>query len=253
MKKYLILCFVVLFISFQTGAQETPEQLFSLGVEAYSARQYADAMRYFSTIIESGYASGEVYYNMGNTAYKQHNIPLAILYYEKARLLIPGDEDLLFNLELAQSRTVDKIEPLPLLFYERWWNSFLIFLPPGGWAILSLGVFALSAVLFLVYRFISGMTLRKVGFYGFLTGMVFFLLTVVLSVASQQQLTAHKHAIVFAPSATAKSSPADDSIDIFVVHEGTKVEITEHVGEWVRVKLGNGSVGWLKSKAIEVI
>ena len=253
MKKIALLIYMFLVTIAPLIAQENLQQLFNQGVKAYELQQYSDAMNKFEAIVANGYSSGELYYNMGNTAFKQKNYPLAILYYEKARLLMPSDEDLETNLVLANAHTVDKIEPLPQLFFERWWASLLVLLSPTQWAVASLILLAVLLALFLLFRFGNTLLLRKTSFELFVVSGLFFILSLVLSHNAHSKLTAHDHAIVFVPSVTAKSSPTTDSVDIFVVHEGTKVEMSDQVGEWVRISLPNGSVGWLKANVLRII
>ncbi|PLX00497.1 MAG: hypothetical protein C0593_00765 [Marinilabiliales bacterium] len=253
MKKINIIAVVILLLSlFSVNAQE-PEILFQEGVNAYSEQNYPLAERKFDAVLNSGFVSGELYFNMGNTAYKQRDYARAILYYEKARLLLPADDDLEANLTLANSHTVDKIETLPKLFYEKWWDSLIISMSADQWAFLNLILLALALVLFIVYRFSTSVFLKKAGFYSSLIALFFFLFTIFISAQSHKRITAHDHAIVFVPSVTAKSSPFSDSIDIFVIHEGLKVKIDNREGEWVRIRLANGNVGWVKSETLEII
>lgn len=253
MKRIVILLYMVLAGTASLFAQDNLRELFDQGIKAYDQQQYSDAMNSFESIVNKGYTSGELYYNMGNTAFKQKKYPLAILYYEKARLLMPSDEDLETNLMLANAHTIDKIEPLPQLFFERWWSSLLLLFSPTQWAVVSLIILGISLALFILFRFGNSLALRKTSFYLFVVSALFFVFSLVLSYHAHSKLTAHNHAIVFVPSVTAKSSPAAESVDIFVVHEGTKVEMSDQVGEWVRVSLPNGSVGWLKADVLRVI
>ena len=64
-------------------------------------------------IIENGYHSSEVYYNLGNANYKIGNVAEANFYFEKANMLSPNDKMIMNNLEFAKNMTMDSIETLP--------------------------------------------------------------------------------------------------------------------------------------------
>lgn len=253
MYKLLIIFSVVLSGLFSPLRAQDANVLFNEGVNAYSEQNYPLAMMKFESIVQMGEESGELYYNMGNCAYKQNDFPLSILYYEKAKLYLPADADLEANLNLANAHILDKIETLPTLFYDRWWNSIIISMSPDGWGTVTLVLLAIVMVMLLVFRFAPGSVIKKAGFYSAIVVFLIFCFTLLVSVQSHKRLTAHDHAIVFKPSVTVKSSPFEDSIDIFVVHEGTKVKLENTEGEWVRIELANGNVGWVDMKTLKVI
>ncbi|PID92950.1 MAG: hypothetical protein CSA95_09140 [Bacteroidetes bacterium] len=232
---------------------EGAHELFREGVTAYTEQNYPLAMRKFEKVLQEGKESGELYYNMGNCAYKQGLYPLSIYYYEKAKLFLSSDPDLEANLALANTHIIDEIEEIPLLFYEKWWRAIVVATTPDRWGVITLVLFAFLLALVLFFRFSSASMTRKITFYLTLVFLLLFAVSLWVSVQSHRQLTAHTTAIIFQPSVTAKSSPFEDSIDIFVVHEGTKVTIDNTQDEWVRVRLANGSVGWVDRASLKVL
>ena len=60
-------------------------------------------------------------------------------------------------------------------------------------------------------------------------------------------------AIVFTPTVNIKSSPDENSKDIFVLHEGTKISLLDVVGDWQEIRISNGSIGWIKTSDIKKI
>src|SRR5947209_3472912 len=121
MKKYLFLIIAFLNISLLFG--QTNKELFYKANDFYQKRDYENAAKNYESITKQGYESAEVYYNLGNCYYKTNNIPLAILNYERAIKLAPGDEDIDMNLKIANLKIIDKIEPLPPLFFKNWWTG----------------------------------------------------------------------------------------------------------------------------------
>ena len=94
------------------------------GDSAYVKNDYASAIQIYEALLKEGEAA-EVYYNLGNSYYTAGDIAKAILNYERAKLLAPDDEDITFNLQVANQKVVDSIQELPGLFIVRWWNSII--------------------------------------------------------------------------------------------------------------------------------
>ena len=87
---------------------------------AYTKEDYGKAIELYEGLLNSYGESAEIYYNLGNAYYKANKIAPAVLNYERALLLDPGDKDIRFNLQLAQQKAVDKIEPIGDFFLTRW-------------------------------------------------------------------------------------------------------------------------------------
>ena len=220
---------------------------------AYVRGQYQQAIRDYEALLKQG-ASAELYYNLGNAYYRTENIPEAVLNYERALLLSPGDRDIRFNLQIARSKTFDKIVPESEMFFVTWYRSLVSLMSVDGWARTALIALALTIVLLLVYLFSYRIWLRKTGFFG---GVVLLLLFVGANIFAWQQkkdLLNRKGAIIFAPAVTVKSTPAVNGTDLFILHEGTKVVITDgSMRDWKEIRIADGKEGWIESKHIRVI
>lgn len=228
-------------------------KLISEANNAYNQGLYDSALTIYQKVLDEGYESGELYYNIGNSYYKNNDIASAILYYEKAKKLLPNDENIAYNLNIANSMIVDKIERVPQLFYERWWNFFYNMLDADTGAILTLILF--SIFIFFLGWFIVSKTRgrRKLSFY---FGIILLVLTITSTSLTYQKYISgltQNEAIVFDLSVTVKSSPTQNAVDLFVIHEGTKVQIIDRIDNWAEIKITNGSVGWLPIKAIKEI
>jgi tetratricopeptide (TPR) repeat protein len=223
------------------------------GEKYYADAQYDSAVIAFQKVLDLGYHAPELYYNLGNAYYKQSEMPLAILNYERALKMDPNNEDVLFNLKLANTRIQDKIETLPLLFFVRWYIGLYMMFSVDSWAKIALGLFAAFALFSLFYFLGRSLFVRKAGFY---LGLIFLILSstaLFFSFKKNKSEQQRTEAIVFSPSVTVKSSPNSKGVDLFVIHEGTKIRLIDQVGEWGEIKIANGSVGWIELKTIELI
>jgi tetratricopeptide (TPR) repeat protein len=243
---------VLLGLSSNTFANPYNEVIKQANIE-YSSGFYDHALELYLSVVEQGFESAELYYNIGNTFYKLNRIPEAILYYERALKLAPRDENIRFNLELARTHTIDKIESIHELFYERWFRSLLTIHHADGWGRLSIAFIFLAMTLAVVFLLTIRRWLRVISFYLGLVFIILSLVTLSFAFAQHYQRTEKTEAIIFEPSVTVKSSPSDSSIDLFVIHEGTKISITDQVGEWMEVRIASGSMGWLRADTVERI
>lgn len=218
--------------------------------QAYIRGEYSYASELYEEILSSGLHSADLYYNLGNAYFKQNMLANAILHYERAWLLKPFDDQIEYNLDLARSRTVDRIEQVPDIFYKRWWNRFILAQSVDGWAKTGLYMLLITLLSVLWYFFSPTSRMKKATFFA----SIFLTMVTLLSFfAAQRQYVKHYQktdAIVFAPRVTVKSAPSGTSPDLFVIHEGTKVRITNELGDWAEIRLENGNVGWLERESV---
>jgi tetratricopeptide (TPR) repeat protein len=247
MKGYVFSIAIILMTSIQGISSSAPDSLVTLGNESYNAGSYQQAIDYYQTLLEKGYVSPALYYNLGNSYFKMNEIPSAILYYEKALKLAPKDEDINFNLNLANSRIIDKIEPLPEFFLRKWWKQLIHFMTPDNWA--RTGVILFISLLFSLTLFIiaRAIIIRKTAFWIGLCLLILALFSFYTGFHGYRMLTSEQEGIIFTPTVTVKSSPTDNSVDLFVIHEGTKVRLLDMLEGWTEIRIANGSVGWIKN------
>ncbi len=252
MKHILNILFFSLLISSVSVAAEI-DTLFYKANKEYSEELYTNAIDDYLQIIDKGFESADLYFNLGNAYFKSENIPSAILYFEKAKKLRPNDEDINFNLNVANTMIVDKIEPVPVLFFWNWWRSVYNLFNADTWARISVYGFILFFVLLAFYLLSKQIIIRKTAFYSGLVVLFITLFTISIAYQKYKILKYQKEAIVFTPTITVKSSPNQNSVDLFVIHEGSKVKIVEQVGGWYEIKIANGSVGWLPASSLKSI
>ena len=228
-------------------AQNPADEWFDQANAAYNSGNYNDAVELYQKILDTDMESVPVYYNMGNAYYKMHDYPMAIYNYEKALKLDPSNEEVRTNLEIANLAVVDKIEPVPQSFVERWWRSLRAMWSGDHWAWCSVAAFALLLVCLFMFLRSRRMGLRKLGFFMGIVFFIVFALSVVFAAQLKKASTTLDQAIITAPTVTVKSSPAVTSVDLFVLHEGTKVAILESSNGWNKVRIANGSIGWLEA------
>jgi tetratricopeptide (TPR) repeat protein len=230
---------------------QSADKMYSLGNDAYKAKNYPQAIVAYQQLLAEGYHSAAVYYNLGNAYYKADSISQSILAYERALRLSPADEDIRFNLKLANLKTVDRIIPVPQLYVVEKWRGLISAQSSRSWAIWAVVSIWLSLIAFTLYLFIS--SLRRAGFYAGGV-LLFFSLSFFYLSYTQRGIEAGKDQAILTVSNTyIKSAPDDTSTDLFMIHEGTKLHIMDKVGNWSKIRLADGKVGWVEQNAFTLI
>jgi len=250
--KYLFAHILLIIFSLQSYTQNNLALVDSAETYFKNA-QYLKAINAYEKIIDSGEESAALFYNLGNAYYKSNNIPLAITNYERAKRLAPNDEDIIFNLRLAKTQTIDKIGSLPEFFLTNWYNSITGIANTNTWAYLSIFTFLLSLILLLFYFFSKSVQIKKITFLSASFLLLMSLLSMSSSYYQKKQNFDNSFAIITTPSVNIKGSPDQSSTNLFILHSGTKLQILDHIQDWCKIKIENGEIGWIKIDDVERI
>lgn len=223
------------------------------GDQHYRMGNYDMASGYYGLVLSTGYASADLYYNLGNAFYRTDQLGLAILNYKRALRLNPSMSDARENLALAESKTVDRITVLPKLFIVRWVDTLCTHLSPAAWRVVWLVLLALVGLSVVTLRLGTTRGLRKAGFVVGLLTLLLLLAATFLLLRATRQYNAHSEAVVLAQAITVKSSPEVQSADKLILHEGTFVTINDSLADWYKVTIADGTTGWCQGSDIERI
>ena len=246
--KPLTIILLMLFVPMMASAVTKAE-----ADSAYVQERYQQAARDYEDLLKQG-VSSELYYNLGNCYYRMEQMTLAVLNYERALLLSPGDKDIRFNLQMARSKTIDKITPESEMFFVTWYRSLVNMMSVDGWARCALVMLVFAIVLALFYLFSDRIWLRKVGFFGGVLLLLMFLVGNLFAWQQKHNLTHRAGAIIIKSAVNVKSTPSKNGTDLFILHEGTKVTITDNsMREWKEIRVADGKEGWIETTEIEII
>ena len=249
--KYCILLFLLFSVQSLFGQEEMLQ--FEQANKLYRDGEYEKAAALYEQVVNNGYEHASLYYNLGNAYFKLKNIPAAILNYERAKRLAPHDEDISYNLRLANIRVIDKIEPIPQLFFIDWWHSLMGAFSSSVWGVIAIIMLWCTAGAGIVVRIVKSAFIQRLCFG---LSLVCLLLSAGGFAGAAQQYQ-HEHndrtAIIFSQSVSIKSSPDAQSTDLFVLHEGVKVDLLDAVSEWRKIRLADGKIGWLAAADLQVI
>lgn len=249
MKRYILVLAVILAATSLSG-QKLQEDAFEKANAYYNESIYDSAVITYNKIISDGYISTPLLYNIGNAYFKMRNFPMSIYYYEQALKQDPNNEDVKNNLDIANSLIIDKIEPIPIFFMTKWWRSLGNIFSADGWAIASIIIFVillLTIYLYLTTRFAS---IKKSMFFAGILALFLFVINITFAAQKSSYMKSNDEAIIMKSTITVKSSPSASGVDLFVLHEGTKVEIKETNGNWNKIRVADGSIGWLPEESL---
>lgn len=241
----------ILFFSFGSlFAQDQGTGLFEQATKAYSEGDYTGAIEKYGQILDNGRTSVAVYYNLGNAHYKLDHVASSIYYYEKALQLQGNDEDVKNNLAFAKKRTIDVIEPEQKTGVSKWIHHLISSLEADAWAWTAVVFFVFFTSLFLGYYFAVLPRRKRMFFIPAMSCLVIGIAAVVFANIRYTNQQNNRFAIVFAEKAKVQAEPNLRSAEVFLLHEGTKVNVKGNFGDWLEIKLADGKQGWIKKEKV---
>ncbi|MEL6822500.1 MAG: tetratricopeptide repeat protein [Calditrichota bacterium] len=241
------------FLFLPLSAQSGSDYFFEQGNTAYRANDFAKALEWYNKILDTGYTGSALYYNIGNCYFKLEQVGPSILFYEKALRLAPGDEEIRFNLDLANSKVIDRIQQPPKLFIYRWWDSLVDAFSLGQLTWITAILFFLLIAFYAVKLLLVDQLPESLIRYGLIALLVLTLFSVLLLFSGANHYGSERDAIVLVPRVNVLSAPGEQGNEVFVLHEGVKVWRSEQRGDWVRIELPDGKTGWIEADKIGVV
>lgn len=248
MKKYILFLLFSITV-FQVFASS---EISDSAKSYYNQERYAEAAEAWEKLTNEGSQISSIYYNLGNAYFKNNEIALAILNYERALKLSPGDEDIQHNLQIAQSHIADKVEAIPDLFFIVWLNQLNMWQSTNTWAWFSIISFVFLLML-VTWRLLRRQTNKQRLIFIFAI-IMFFLSAFSMFLALRAKYSFHKdQEAIIMKDCLIKSSPSETGTNLFEVHEGLKIEIQDSVNNYTEIRLADGKKGWIDSDIPEKI
>ncbi len=252
MKRLSSILLMLLALVKVSGSQEV-DSLYLSANEAYSEGLYEAAIENYSMIIQAGFESADLYFNMGNAAFRSNKLGYSVLYYKKALKLDPQHEEAVTNLGYVLKYKEDNLDQVPELFLRKWMRSVYHLFTLKTWSLLSIVFFALLLLGVLLYIFPRRMGVKKTGFFSGLMAFVFFIISLTAAIERTQEINDPDEAVIIDPSVVVKSSPSLSGTDLFVLHEGTEIVLNETISGWMEIRISDGRMGWIPEESLALI
>ncbi len=244
---FILVSFLTLTVSAQNNA------LFDKATEAYNVGEYQKAVDSYLEILDNGKHSVELYYNLGNAYYKLNQVAPSIYYYEKALLLNPNDNEIKNNLGYAQNMTLDAIDKMPTTGLSKIYDSIIGTLSYDQWAYVSIVFMVLFVLLYIAFYYFHYSSRKRLAFIFSIISLLIMITSVVFAFLQYNKFKADQPAIVFAKEASVKAEPNKRGLEAFALHEGTKVIVMEELNDWKKIRISDGTTGWIQAEDIKIL
>ena len=251
--KHGVLTLMIFFIAstLSLKAQAPVSPLFEEGNTAYNNGDFFKAVTLYEQTLLTGKHSASLYFNLGNAYYRLNKVAESIYNYEKARQLDPENEDFKVNSAFAQNMTIDAIEPLPESQLSQVQNSLYALASASIWSKIVVLFVWLFAIFFSIYLLNKTIKLKRLFFVLSLFSLILFLSSFTIKFFANAEQENKKYAIIFSNEINIWSEPNLRAEIQFTLHEGTKVELLDSLDEWEKIRIANGSEGWIKNASLK--
>jgi tetratricopeptide (TPR) repeat protein len=248
-REYIVLGLIFILSSTIVLANDT----FEKANEAYNQKDYVNAILQYETLVKEGYKDAMLYYNLGNAYYKDNQLAKSLLWYERALRLNPGKEDIKHNIAFVNQQTIDRIEVQPEFFLKTWFHGIRDLFTIQLWAIISIVLVGFGCLCIGLLLILSSPRWRMSLFIMACIVFVLGIGSIIFACLQKNNINRDDEAIIMQKIITVKSMPDMSGTDLFTVHEGIKIQITDKAGNWIEVRFSNGNKGWIKEDAVEII
>ena len=235
------------------SAQINVENTFSQANELYNKGSYIEAINNYKEIIKNDFHSAELYYNLGNAYYRLDSIASSVYYYEKALQLNPNDREIIDNLELINKTLVDEIDPITIPLIESILNSISNIFYFETWGYISIFFSFLIVALFLSYYFANSSRVKRLTFVLLCISSIFMLVSLINGNKGYNNYINNEYAVIYSYETDLKTEPNYRSETLFMLHEGTKIQVLENYNNWIKIRLVNGQVGYIQLIDVKIL
>ena len=248
MKKSTILLIFLFYYSFNSFCNDLKD-----AEKAYDSKNFKISIHHYQKLINEGYKSYQLYFNLGNSYYRNNELGKAIYYYELASKSNPADDDIKINLAIATSKTIDKVNSKENFFITAIKTNILLSFSTFTWSIFTISFISLASILFFIFINSNNILIKRISFIGTCFCFILFTLSYFLGYTSLKSKSENKFAIITSKEIKILNEPTISGISKFNLHEGTKIRIVENKGEWILIKLDNGNEGWINTTDVGII
>ena len=248
MKKSTILLIFLFYFSCNSFCNDLKD-----AEKAYDSKNFKISIHHYQKLINEGYKSYQLYFNLGNSYYRNNELGKAIYYYELASKSNPADDDIKINLAIATSKTIDKVNSKENFFITAIKTNILSSFSTFTWSVFTISFICLASLLFFIFINSNNILIKRISFIGTCFCFILFTLSYFLGYTSLKSKSENKFAIITSKEIKILNEPTISGISKFNLHEGTKIRIVENKGEWILIKLDNGNEGWIKTTDVGII
>ena len=230
------------------GFSELADGVFIEANKALIAENYSDAIAKYESILNDGYESAELYYNLGNAYYRSKQLGKSIWAYSNALEIAPRNRDVSHNLSIANAQIVDRIEMPKSFVFITLYRLLKSKMTTYEWILFGSFLIFIKSIYFLFMKFslISGKIYKMTS----IVLVSFIIIAHIFAMDSYIDKQRTNSAVVISNNVNAYSGPFYGSSSIlFQINEGIKVDISKQQKDWLEIILIDGKKGWIPSES----
>lgn len=231
-----------------TGLSAAPPQQMQQANRAYQDGRFEEAIRQYEAVLQEGYASAALYHNLGNAWYRLGQPGQAALYYHRGLELSPGDAGLQENLAVIRAGFEEPITPLPEFFLKRWWRQLRRALGANGWAVVGLFLLWGGFAGLWRWRTAEQRVQRKKAFLAGIAALTLCVLPLALAFDAATLVDREVRGVITEGAPELYEAADTRSAVVRTLPRGAAVVVVDRIGEWTKVRLENGEIGWLEAE-----
>jgi len=237
----------VLFLCCSMALGQEKETTFENANSAYNAGQYENAVMLYKEILESGQHSAELYFNLANSYYRLNQVGESIFYFEKAKQLNPTDDDINVNSNFAQNMAIDAVEVLPKSQITQLREKTIGLFSQDGWAFFIILLAWFLVFFWGLYLWNKVPVIKRTFFIFSLVLGLLLMGSLSIAVIKSSKTADTTYGILFNKKIEVWAEPNSRAEVLFLLHQGTKVQMLDQLQEWRKIRIANGSEGWIKN------
>ena len=239
-RRFLVASFLSLTVHLAYGQTEDLQNLFSEGNAAFADERYEDAVEAYQKAFSSSEKSSlALLFNLGNAYYQLQDFPAALLAYERALTLEPGNPDVLANLQKIIDQS-DLERPQYSIAQE-----FAYTLPVNTWLLLlMIGSGAIIVCGLLIWYAPKLSPIPTLGLY---LAIPLMLMSITGALIWKQDFS---RGLVLIPDTGLRVAPTESANSLNTLSNGTWVEVLETHEPYHYIRTPDKQEGWVKDAAI---
>ena len=264
---------IILIFFFALFGVSLKAQSVSEADSAYLAGNYQLAANIYQEVADQYGVSAPLLFNMGNAFLQNGDYGNAMLCYQKAKKLDPGNKTISANLSYLAGKVEDankaeqkgkrrKVTEDTPNFFQSVHAGITQNTSSNSWAIWAAGAFLLFSGCVCLYLFNSNVLMRKTGFFGGIILLGISMICLVCAYMGAAEADNHEYGVILTYKAELQTEPTigtKNAGNEGVLTRGTKIRIiaeetdADGIVTWYKVRLNSDYIGWLEAKDLEVI
>lgn len=235
------------------GSQLSPlaARYYNEGNSLFEKAEFHRAIQKYEEAVQTGARDGELFYNLGTAYFQAGNIGNTVLWYLRARKLMPRDMDLNDNLTRARNSRKDSFTAPHANALTRVWERAIDQVTLTETLAMEAFLFVLVTMAVLVRILVPSLRKRRGSIFSLGLLLILWLFTCVFGASKIYRETHVQPGVILPEEAKGHTGPGVEFPVAFTIHAGAEVTLKQKQGTWQQIVLPNGWTGWVRQDSVE--